>query len=223
MDKVNNLKVGKKCLGETVIDCNGEKGIITDYFLVNGKKSKIEITYEDGTKQIREKCAVERGTFQKPYVDESERLLQTDDWNYIPNFNNHYIISKSGEIRSCFGQYKGKILTPQLMGGYYSVALQQGDTRATRKLCRIHVLVASTFIRPIAAGEEVNHINGDKTNNALYNLEIVSRKQNNEKFLNLSALGFNEKEQEKIFQICLEQDLNIKQYIESLIRKDLSL
>lgn len=109
------------------------------------------------------------------------------------------------------------------MDGYYSIALQYGDTKATRKLCRIHVLVASTFIRPIKVGEEVNHINGDKTNNALYNLEIVSRKQNNEKFLNLSALGFNKKEQEKIFQTCIERDLNINQYIESLIRKDLLL
>lgn len=223
MEKVNILSKGKKCLGEEVKDNSGNLGIITDYFLVDGKKAKVQITYQDGTSQIREKHAVEKGSFQKPFLDKTEELLKTGEWSYIPGFNNHYIINKNGEIRTCYGRYKGKILSPCLMGGYMTIALQQGETKDTRKLCRVHVLVASTFIRQIQNGEEVNHINGDKTNNSLYNLEIISRKQNNEKFLNLFALGFNEEEQQKLFNICEERNLNIKQYIEQLIRKDLNL
>lgn len=223
MEKVNILSKGKKCLGEEVKDNSGNLGIITDYFLTDGKKAKVQITYQDGTSQIREKYAVERGSFQKPFLDKTEELLKTGEWSYIPDFNNHYIINKNGEIRTCYGQYKGKILSPHLMNGYMTIALQQGETKDTRKLCRVHVLVASTFIRQIQNGEEVNHINGDRLNNSLYNLEIVSRKQNNEKFLNLFTLGFNEEEQQKLFKICEERNLNIKQYIEQLIRKDLNL
>lgn len=223
MEKVNILSKGKKCLGEKVKDNSGNLGVITDYFLVDGKKAKVQITYQDGTSQIREKYAVERGSFQKPFLDETEKLLKTDEWDYIPGFNNHYIINKNGEIRTCYGRYKGKILSPYLMSGYMTIALQQGETKDTRKLCRVHTLVASTFIRQIQKGEEVNHINGDKLNNSLCNLEIISRKQNNEKFLNLFALGFNEEEQQKLFNICEKLDLNIKQYIEQLIRKDLNL
>ena len=164
--------------GEKVKDNSGNLGVITDYFLVDGKKAKVQITYQDGTSQIREKYAVERGSFQKPFLDETEKLLKTGEWDYIPDFNSHYIINKNGEIRTCYGQYKGKILSPYLMSGYMTIALQQGETKDTRKLCRVHTLVASTFIRQIQKGEEVNHINGVKHDNRAENLEWCTSSEN---------------------------------------------
>lgn len=46
------------------------------------------------------------------------------------------------------------------------------------KLGSVHRLVAKTFIGDIPLGMEVNHIDGDKTNNDLSNLEIVTKSEN---------------------------------------------
>jgi hypothetical protein len=42
----------------------------------------------------------------------------------------------------------------------------------------IHSMVAAAFIGPRPAGQQINHIDGDKQNNAAWNLEYVSRKGN---------------------------------------------
>ncbi len=42
----------------------------------------------------------------------------------------------------------------------------------------IHRLVVSAFIRPLKPKEEINHIDGNKTNNNVSNLEIVTRCEN---------------------------------------------
>ena len=74
MEKINNLSRGKACLGEKVRDSEGNIGTIINYELRNGKKGFVEITYEDGTSHWREKYAVERGIFKKPYF-----------YKFIPN------------------------------------------------------------------------------------------------------------------------------------------
>jgi hypothetical protein len=73
--------------------------------------------------------------------------------------------------------------------------------------------VASTFIRPIEDGEEVNHIDGNKQNNAISNLEIVSREDNNKKYLDLKGLGLSQTEINEIEKYCLKNDITFKKYI----------
>lgn len=46
------------------------------------------------------------------------------------------------------------------------------------KECYVYRIVVETFIRSLRGKEEVNHIDGDKTNDCLSNLEIVSRVEN---------------------------------------------
>jgi len=65
-------------------------------------------------------------------------------------------------------------------------------------LCRVHQLVANTFIRIPTKEEEVNHIDGNKLNNTIANLEIVSRKSNNKKYIDFLELGLSKEELEKI-------------------------
>jgi hypothetical protein len=43
----------------------------------------------------------------------------------------------------------------------------------------VHRLVAETYFGPIEDGLEINHINLDKRDNRVSNLEMVSRQQNN--------------------------------------------
>jgi len=55
------------------------------------------------------------------------------------------------------------------------VALQRAN-KSTRFF--VHRLVAAAFISPICKPMEVNHKDGNKTNNRLSNLEIVTRQWN---------------------------------------------
>ena len=221
MEKINNLSRGKACLGEKVSDSEGNIGIITNYELRNGKKGFLEITYEDGTSHWREKYAVERGTFRKPYFDDIEELLNTGEWKYISGYEGKYIINKSGDIKSAQGQNKGKLLSPSLSGKYMLIGLQYGDTREERKLHRIHRLVAETFIRHIEDSEEVDHIDGNSVNNAVSNLRIVDRKTNNQKYLDLSYIGFTREEQDKLQMLAIEKDTNIMEIIVEIVKEKL--
>ena len=60
--------------------------------------------------------------------------------------------------------------------GYHSIILSKGPGKQHRRY--IHRLVAETFIGTIPQGSIVNHIDGDKLNNHLENLEIVDGKEN---------------------------------------------
>ena len=210
----NKLNKGKNCIGQIVYDSEDNKGIIIDFFIENSKKSKVVIQYEDGTQHIREKYAVQKGIFKKPYLDDIATRLQTEQWKYIPNFNNRYIISKEGQIKSATGVNKGKILTPSLDTNKYQIICLQTDTgKKSRKLCRVHRLMAETFIRPLKEDEEINHINGNKSDNSISNLEIISRNSNNKKYIDFIELGLTEKELLDIKTKCLENNITLKQYI----------
>jgi hypothetical protein len=54
--------------------------------------------------------------------------------------------------------------------------------------------MVETFLRNLNEGEEINHINGNKLDNSISNLEIISRKSNNKKYIDFIELGLNEEE-----------------------------
>lgn len=63
-------------------------------------------------------------------------------------------------------------------GGYYQVSMKDASGNWKKKY--IHVLIAEAFIpKPTDKGKvEVNHIDGDKGNNTLENLEWLTHKEN---------------------------------------------
>lgn len=79
--------------------------------------------------------------------------------------------------------------------------------------------MANTFIRIPAKEEEVNHIDGNKLNNTLANLEIISRKSNNKKYIDFLELGLTEKELQEIQNLCLKNNITIKEYILKKIKE----
>lgn len=113
--------------------------------------------------------------------------MQTEIWKDIENYEGSYRISNFGRVRSLKRYVKhnwgGKqivkemILKPQLWGLYYHVQLY-GKQNGKRLM--IHQLVAMAFIDPYYRKKklEVNHIDGDKLNNHLSNLEVVTTSQN---------------------------------------------
>lgn len=220
---MNDLKQGKNCIGQDVYDSEGNHGIITDFWTENGSRTKVTIVYDDGTSHSREKYAVKKGTFKKPYKDDIENCLATGNWTYIPGFNNRYIISKDGEIKSAFGVNKGKLLSPSVnKQGYAMIALQTDTGKDNRKLIRVHTLVIESFVRKLQTGEEINHIDGNKTNNKLSNLEITTKESNNKKYLDLKEIGLTQQDIDKIYDICQEKNISLKNLIAKKLKEEAS-
>lgn len=105
-------------------------------------------------------------------------------WKDVKEHEGIYQASNLGRIRSNQRQVKRgdyyltineKIMTPVIsQNGYLTVSLSK-QNKKIRFL--IHRLVFDAFIG-INSGLEVNHINGDKKDNSLINLELISHKEN---------------------------------------------
>lgn len=109
-------------------------------------------------------------------------------WKSIPGYEGAYEVSSTGRIRSLqrlvtsrWGDgsprlHRARILILRTdVDGYKWATLFRN---AKRKNVRAHGAVLSAFIRPKREGEECNHIDGNKSNNHVDNLEWVTAKQN---------------------------------------------
>jgi len=94
-------------------------------------------------------------------------------------YSDVYEISNLGRlknIREANATFVGKILKPKIRrDGYVEFCLCRNNVR---KMILAHQLVATSFIGPYPNGMEINHIDGDKANNYLNNLEYVTRSEN---------------------------------------------
>lgn len=96
-----------------------------------------------------------------------------ENWKKLNDLN--YEISDLGRIRNFLSK---KILKQSLDNrGYLRVSLSTGS-RGIPKIGYPHRLVAEYFIENPLNKPQVNHIDGDKTNNIASNLEWVSPKEN---------------------------------------------
>ena len=87
------------------------------------------------------------------------------------NFGN-YKISDSGDVVSI---KTGKLMSQQLSSDGYPVVSLTGIGRTTY---RVHRLVAYSFVDKVEGKYEINHKDGDKTNNHYTNLEWCNRSEN---------------------------------------------
>jgi hypothetical protein len=119
---------------------------------------------------------------------------KTEIWKDIEGYEDLYQVSNFGRVRSLdrhilaecalsktsepvYYFRKGKVLTPHLIGktGYIGVMLSKYNIP---KNMRVHRLVAQAFIPNTDNLPEVNHIDEDKLNNCVWNLEWCTRKDN---------------------------------------------
>ena len=93
-----------------------------------------------------------------------------EKWKKIENYPN-YLISNYGNI---YSTKSNKILKPKIdKQGYLHIGLYSNNKR---KFFLVHRLVADHFLP--TKDLEVNHKNGDKSNNSVKNLEWCTPKQN---------------------------------------------
>ena len=91
-------------------------------------------------------------------------------WKDIKELSNKYQISNTGKIRSCFDN--PKILSTFVdKYGYERIVIN-------KKHFSVHRLVAKAFIPNPKNKPQVNHIDGNKTNNNVNNLEWSTNSEN---------------------------------------------
>lgn len=98
-------------------------------------------------------------------------------WKSIPKFS-RYEASNTGKLRSLNYKNSGRVveLRPALDKGYYKTMLV--DDIGKNKTGRVHKFVMLAFHGEAPEGTEINHIDGNKENNSLSNLEFVTHKYN---------------------------------------------
>lgn len=115
--------------------------------------------------------------------------MKEEIWKNIRNYEDYYEVSNFGRVRSkdrkieqeCKGKkvnftYKGSILKQQLINsGYLVVSLSKSSIQ---KKFLVHRLVVETFLNNFNNYSQVNHIDENKLNNNLDNLEWCSAKYN---------------------------------------------
>lgn len=99
-------------------------------------------------------------------------------WKDIKGYEGKYQVSNLGRIKSLSYRNTGisKILVPKINKGYYEIGLY---LNGIRKMFFVHRLVALTFIPNPNNLPQINHIDEDKTNNCVDNLEWCTQAYNN--------------------------------------------
>ena len=108
-------------------------------------------------------------------------------WKDIPGFEGSHQVSDIGRVRSVdrviaikdvsMRKHKGRVLKPYISNKGYERLSLCNDNGVTNKL--VHRLVLEAFKPHVNMGDlQVNHIDGDKLNNHLTNLEWVTGRDN---------------------------------------------
>ena len=110
--------------------------------------------------------------------------MEKEVWHDIKGYIKLYQISNQGRVKSLkrrvrngrgFRLVRGRILKPGMVGhGYHGVILQKKGKRKNATIAR---LVAQAFVENLLNKPEVNHIDGDKINNRVRNLEWATKSE----------------------------------------------
>ena len=97
-----------------------------------------------------------------------------EEWRDIPGYEGWYQVSNLGRVRS-MRRISPSIMSPSTYNGYHRVNLSNGGKYTT---IHIHRLVAMVFLPNPYNYPQVNHLDGNRQNNNINNLEWCSRSQN---------------------------------------------
>ena len=112
--------------------------------------------------------------------------MSEEVWRDVKNYEGRYQVSSMGRVKSLerkFPHWRGgeriqkeRILKPRTnKGGYLQVVLCTGGKQKT---LTVHRLVAAAFHDNPEGKPQVNHINEDKTDNRVSNLEWATAREN---------------------------------------------
>lgn len=120
---------------------------------------------------------------------ENLEYVEPEIWKDVVGYEGLYQVSNLGRVKRLKRTYKRKFKAgvvrkttiPEIIlkvcdngNGYKHVGIQKNQKR---KQCYVHRLVLEAF-KGLEEGKEANHINGDKSDNRLINLEWMTRQEN---------------------------------------------
>jgi hypothetical protein len=126
---------------------------------------------------------------------------EVEVWKDVVSYEEYFRVSNFGNV---YSKRTNKILT-QTVGktGYYQIATRVGGRKGKCFCFKVHRLVAMAFIDNKQGKPFVNHIDGDKLNNCVDNLEWCTVLENNRHairigLVDLAALSNRNKERRKL-------------------------
>ena len=100
--------------------------------------------------------------------------LETKKFKPIEGYD-HYYISNDGVVLSIHGKTPKLLKLRKHRKGYLTADLFEAGSR---RIIFVHRLVGKAFCEGYSSDKEINHKDGNKTNNHVDNLEWVTRSQN---------------------------------------------
>lgn len=156
-----------------------EQGFIIDTannsLLQPNKNQQYKLITEKGKSVYRAIKPLYRQAFDREYSIDTIEDLQGEEWKQIDSKGKYYI-STYGRVKSYQGR-QARILKPYTnQCGYLRVDIQTDQ----RRTYLVHKLVALAFIPNDNPKEKdtIDHIDGNKANNSVYNLRWLSLADN---------------------------------------------
>lgn len=204
---INSLNVDKKQFinHETIIQYDLNNNIIKKW---NSRKELMKKFNIDNCNNITRCCLGKQKTAYKFIWKYENRDNNIDNYTTIKNIDNYsfskYKINHDGIIINL----KGQIIQPMIRGAYLSVHLVTDNN--IKKSMYVHRLVAHTFIKnKNYLNNIVNHIDENKLNNNINNLEWVSSSDNMKHSLGKKINMIDPKSNEIIKQFNSKKEANI--------------
>jgi len=106
-------------------------------------------------------------------------------WKDVVGFESSYEVSSLGRVRSKTRLvvdrkskriFKSRVLSPGVQSNNYLGIWLYANSKSISRL--VHHLVAEAFIGPRPDGMDVDHVNGDRTNNSVANLRYLTIAKN---------------------------------------------
>lgn len=99
-------------------------------------------------------------------------ITDSEEWRDAPGWPG-YRVSSLGRVMG-----KRKMLSPRDLGNGYLYVHMSDRANSARKTVLVHKLVTAAFLDERPSGVQVNHINNDRGDNRVSNLEYLTPKQN---------------------------------------------
>lgn len=99
--------------------------------------------------------------------------MQQEIWKEVSGFNSRYKVSNKGRV---YSEFSKRELTQYDRGNGYLTVMLRCEGKCINRT--VHSLVAETFLGKPKSGLEIDHIDGDKTNNNVLNLRYLTHFEN---------------------------------------------
>ncbi|ARF08981.1 HNH endonuclease [Catovirus CTV1] len=163
----------REIIGRKVIKLNKEGHIVEEYKSINYAAQKNNMSAKNMIKICSENKEYDNFKFEIKNTDTEKIIIdESNNSKKIPGFDN-YLVTNDGKIYS--KNIKKFMSLKKDNSGYIMVSCYNKDKR---KDFLVHRLVAERFIPKIKNKNIVNHINKNKSDNRVENLEWVNESEN---------------------------------------------